>query len=93
MATMAAIRQALAGAIMLITLSRGRGTHGGSQGLIWNVHSQKKTQIGVEHLSPNGPAEASTASAITQIPAKLEPGKELTYVEIANIYKKFWTEL
>ena len=39
-----------------------------------------------------GPAEASIASAITQVPAKLEPGQEFDYAEIANIYNKFWTE-
>ena len=39
-----------------------------------------------------GQPEASTASAITQIPSKLEPGQEFDYTEIASIYNKFWTE-
>ena len=39
-----------------------------------------------------GPAEASTASAITQVPAELEPSQEFDYAKIAIIYNKFWTE-
>ena len=39
-----------------------------------------------------GMLEASTASAITQVPSELEPGQEFDYAEIANIYNKFWTE-
>ena len=30
------------------------------------------------------------ASAITQIPAKLEPGQEFDYAKVTNIYNKFW---
>ena len=39
-----------------------------------------------------GLPEASTTSAITQVPSELEPGQEFDYAEIANIYNKFWTE-
>ena len=45
-----------------------------------------------KHANVQGPAEASTASAITQVPSELEPSKEFDYTEIANIYHKFWTE-
>ena len=36
--------------------------------------------------------EATTASAITQVPSELEPDQEFDYSEIANIYNKFWTK-
>ena len=39
-----------------------------------------------------GMPEASTASAITQVPSELELGQEFDYAGIANIYNKFWTE-
>ena len=39
-----------------------------------------------------GLPEASTASAITQVPTELEPGQEFDYAKIANIYNKFWME-
>ena len=36
--------------------------------------------------------EASTASAITQVPSELKLDQEFDYAEIANIYNKLWTE-
>ena len=39
-----------------------------------------------------GMPEASTASAIIQVPSELELGQEFDYAEIANIYNKFWIE-
>ena len=37
------------------------------------------------------PAEASTASAITEVPSSLEPRKKTDYNEIKTMYEKFWS--
>ena len=117
MATMTVANLTLARAIMRLTISRGKGMEGASEGSARNVLSQRFATTGAEPLSnrrqskrPNnaiastpsgsqrkranvqGPAEASTASTITQVLAKLEPGQEFDYAEIANTYNKFWTE-
>ena len=114
MATMTTANRVVANAIMPLTISRGRGTEGASEGSAQNVLSQRLTTTGAEPSSNRrqlerpssaiastpsgsqrkrtnvqGPAEASTASAITQIPAELEPDQEFDYAEIANIYNKF----
>ena len=45
---------------------------------------------GSQRKRPNvqGPINASTAFAITQVLAQLEPSKEVNYAEIANLYEK-----
>ena len=116
MATMTAANRAVASAIMPLTISRGRGTDGASEGSARNVLSQRLATTGAKPSSNRrqskrpssaiastpsgsqrkranvqGPAEASTASAIMQVPAELEPSQEFDYAEIANIYNKFWT--
>ena len=117
MATMTAANRTVANAIMPLTISRGRGTEGESEGSAQNVLSQRLATTGAEPSSNQrqskrpssaiastpsgsqrkranvqGPAEASMASVITQIPAELEPSQEFDFAKIANIYNKFWTE-
>ena len=116
-ATMIAANEAVASAIMVLTLSRGRNSQGTSEGSAHNVLSQRLALMGVEpstnrrnskrpssvvtstpsgsqrkRANVQGLLEASTASAITQVPSELEPGQEFDYAELANIYNKLWTE-
>ena len=99
MATMTTANHVVASAIMPLTISRGRGTEGASEGSARNVLSQRLATTGAEPSSNRrqskrpssaiastpsgsqrkrsnvqGPAEASMASAFTQVPAELEPG-------------------
>jgi hypothetical protein len=45
-----------------------------------------------KRLQISRPAEVSTASAITEVPSSLEPGKKTDYNETKTMYEKFWTE-